>query len=108
MLYWKPYKHFFIHRDHHVWFDEYNYHISIEDKHNPCSLLLQQYPESHVQNSYLLNLIQCELDLTSTPFHDTIILTDEIELPPYDNKLCFNLLDDEYFTIPYITDKISN
>ena len=44
----------------------------------------------------------------STPFHDTTILTYEIELPPFVNKVGFNLLDDEDFAIPYITDKISN
>ena len=38
---------FFIHRAHHVWFDEYNYRFSIEDMHSPCSLLLQQDPEGH-------------------------------------------------------------
>ena len=32
----------------------------------------------------------------------------EIELPSSRNKVGFNLLDDEYFIIPYITDTISN
>ena len=31
-----------------------------------------------------------------------------MELPPSGNKVGFNLLDDEYFTIPYITDTIPN
>ena len=53
-------------------------------------------------------MIPCELDLTSTPFCDTIILTYEIKLPPFGNKIGFNLLDDEYFTIPYITFTISS
>ena len=75
ILYWKPYQTFLIHRAHHVWFNEYNYLLSIEYKHNPGYLLLQQYPESNVHNSDLLNLITCELDLTYTPFCDTKILT---------------------------------
>ena len=44
----RPY--FLIHRAHHVWFDEYNSRLYIEDKHNPGSLLLQQYPESLIHN----------------------------------------------------------
>ena len=36
------------------------------------------------------------------------MITYEIELPPSGKKVGFNLLDDEYFTIPYITDTISN
>ena len=38
----------------------------------------------------------------------TTIPTYEIELPPSGKKVSFNLLDDEYFTIPYITDTIPN
>ena len=48
---------FVIHREHHVWFDEYNYRLSIENNHTPGFLLLQQYPESLIHNSYRLNLI---------------------------------------------------
>ena len=99
---------FFIRRAHHVWLDEYNSRLSIEDKHTPGSLLLCQYPEIHTHNSDLLNLIPCELDLTPTPFIDTQIITYEIELPPSGKNVGFNLLDDEYFTIPYITDTIQN
>ena len=40
VLYWNPDQPFVIHRAHHVWFDEYNYHISVEYKHTPDSLLL--------------------------------------------------------------------
>ena len=47
-----------------------------------------------------------ELDLTSNPFSDTTIIIYEIELPPYGNKIGLNLLDDEYFTIPYVIDTI--
>ena len=36
------------------------------------------------------------------------MITYEIELNPYGNKIRFNLLDDEDFTIPYITDTIPN
>ena len=53
-------------------------------------------------------MIPCELDIRSTLFCDTKILTYEIELPPSGKKVVFNLLNDEYFTIPYITDTISN
>ena len=70
ILYWKPYQPFIIHRYHHVWFDEYNYCLSIEDKHTPGSLLLCKYPEGHIHDSDLLNLIPCKLDLTYTPFSD--------------------------------------
>ena len=37
-----------------------------------------------------------------------MILTYEIYLPPSGNKIGFNLLHDEYFTIPYVTDTIPN
>ena len=69
------------------WLDEYNYRPSIEDKHNPGSLLLWQDPESHIYYSDLLNLIPCELDITSTPFSDTTVITYEIELPPSGKKV---------------------
>ena len=108
IIYWKPYKPFVIHRSHHAWFDEYNYHLSIEDKHTPGSLLLQQDPESLLHNSDLINSISSELDIKSTIFCDTIILTYEIELTPAGMKIGFNLLDDEYFTITYVIDTIQN
>ena len=57
IIYWNPYQVFFIHRAHHVCCDEYNYRLSIEDMHSPCSSLLQQDPESHIYSSELLNLI---------------------------------------------------
>ena len=53
-------------------------------------------------------MIPCELDLTSTPFYDTKILTYEIELPPSGKKIDINLLDDEYFTMTYVIDTIPN
>ena len=108
IIYWKPYQPFVIHRSHHFWFDEYNSRLSIEDKNTPGSLLLWQDPEGHIQDSYLLNLIPCEIDLTSTPFSDTTIITYDIELPTSGNKVGFNLLDDEDFKIPYTTDTITN
>ena len=36
------------------------------------------------------------------------MITYDIELPSSGKKFGFNLLDDEYFTIPYITDTIPN
>ena len=36
------------------------------------------------------------------------MITYDIELPPYGKKVGFNLLDDEDFTIPFITDTIPN
>ena len=51
-------------------------------------------------------MIPCELDLISIPFCDIKILTYEIELPPAENKIGFNIQDDEYFTIPYVIDTI--
>ena len=53
-------------------------------------------------------MIPCELDITSTPFRDETIITYDIELPPSGKKIGSNLLDDEDFTIPYITDTIPN
>ena len=57
---------------------------------------------------YLLNVIPCELDLTSTPFSNTTIITYEIYLPPSGKENCLNLLDGEDFTIPYVADTIPN
>ena len=108
ILYWKPDQLFIIHRAHHVWFNEYNSRLSIEYKHTPGSLPLWKDPEVRIHDSDLFNLIPCELDLTSTPFSDEKIITFDIELPPSGMKIGFNLLDDEDFTIPYITDTILN
>ena len=104
----KPDQPFIIHIAHHVWFDEYNYRLSIEDNHTPGSFILWQDTESLIDDSDLLNLIPCELDLTSNPFSNDIIITYYIELPPSGKKIGFNLLNDEYFTIPYIIDTIPN
>ena len=108
ILYWKPYQHFVIHRAHHFWFDEYNSRLSIEENYTPGFLLLQKDPESHINNSQLLHLISFILDLKSTPFRDTTIITYEIELPSSGKKVGFHLPDDEDFKIPYITDTIPN
>ena len=78
ILYWKPDQPFVIHRAHHVLFDEYNYHLSIEENHTPGSLLIQQYTEIWVNNLDLLNIISCKIDLISTPFSGTKILVYEI------------------------------
>ena len=64
--------------------------------------------ENHIHNSDLLNLIPCDLDITSTPFSNTKMITYEIELPSAGKKIGFNLLDDNDFTIPYVTDTIQN
>ena len=53
-------------------------------------------------------MIPCELDLISTLFSNTKILAYEIYLPPSGNKISLNLLYDEYFTIPFVNDTISN
>ena len=53
-------------------------------------------------------MIPRELDITSTMFCDSTIITYEIELPLAGKKFGFNLLDDEEFTIPYVTDTIPN
>ena len=108
ILYWKWYQPYIIHRAHHVWFDEYNYCLSTEDKHTPGFLLIRKYPEGYIRDSDLLNLIPCELDLTSTPFSDETIITYDIELPPSGKEIGFNSMDDEDFTIHYITDTIPN
>ena len=75
ILYCNTYQFFVVHRAHNVWFDEYNSRLSIKDKHTTSSLLLQQYPESLVHISDLLNLTPCELDITHTPFSDTTTIT---------------------------------
>ena len=108
ILNWKSDQNFVIHRSHHIWFDEYNSRLSIEDNHTTGYLLPWQDPEGHIHDSDLLNLIPFELDLTSTPFWDTTIITYDIKLPPSGKKVGFNLLDDEDFKIPYITDTTPN
>ena len=87
-------------RAHHVWFDEYNSRLSIEDNHTRVSLLLRQDPEVHIHYSDLLNLITCEIDPTSTTFSAPTIITYDIDLLPSGFKIGFNLMDDKDFTIP--------
>ena len=82
--------------------------IHIIQAHSRFLTLLEIYYEGRIHHSDLLDLITRELDLTSTPFSDTKIITSNDELTPSVNKVGFNLLDDEYFTIPYITDTIPN
>ena len=48
----------------------------------------------------------CALNITSTPFFDTTIITYDIELLPSGNKVGLILLDYEYFTIPHDIDTI--
>ena len=45
IIYWNLDQNFNIKISHHDWFDEYNSCLSIQDKQNLGSLLLQQYPE---------------------------------------------------------------
>ena len=54
ILYCKRDHSFSIRGSHYSWFDEYNYHISMEDKHTPGSLPFQQYPDILLHNSYLI------------------------------------------------------
>ena len=108
VLYWNPDQNFSIYRSHNYCFDEYNSLLSMQDKHTTDYLPLQQNKESILYHSDLLNFIPSEIDITSTPFSDTIILTYDIELPLYGNKIGINLLDDEDFIIPYLIDTIPN
>ena len=108
ILYPNIYQTFINHRACHFWFDEYNSSLSIEDNNTPGYLHLQQDPESILHHLDLLNLIPFELYIRSTPFCDKTIVTYEIELPPAGKKIGFDLLDDEYFTIPCVIDTIPN
>ena len=47
---WNPDQYFVIHRAHHIWFDVYNYRLSIGHNHTTVSLLLQQDYESPIHN----------------------------------------------------------
>ena len=78
---------FFIHIAHHVWFDEYNHHLYIYDRHTSGSLLIQQHPESLIHNLELINLILCKLDLN--PLHSLIQQFSHMKLsyPLLDRKL---------------------
>ena len=78
VIYWKTDQPFFIYKSHYIPVDEYDHHPFIKDNHTPGCLPLQQDPETHIYNSYVLNFNPCELDITYTPFCDTIILTYEI------------------------------
>ena len=53
-------------------------------------------------------MIPFKIDITSTTFCDTTIITYENELPPSGKKLGFNLMGDADFTISYITGKTPN
>ena len=69
-------------------------------------IILQQDPESLIHNLDLINLVPCELGLTSTPFCDANIITYGLELPPAGNKIGFNLLDGGDFTTLYILHRL--
>ena len=53
-------------------------------------------------------MITCDLDITPTPFSNTTIIANENELSPVGKKIGLNILDDEDFTIPYVTYKKPN
>ena len=88
--------------------------ITVENKcysiWSDCRQRSEERLQSDMQSDDLdhINLIPCEIDPESNPFCDTKIFIYKIELPNSRNKIGFNLLDDEYFTIPYVIDKISN
>ena len=94
-LYWKPDQPYYIHRFYHAWFDKYNYRLSTEENHTPGSLLIQQDTESLIHDSDLLNLITCEIYLTSNKCFDATMTTYDIDTPPDGSIICFDLLDDE-------------
>ena len=71
-------------------------------------LPLQKYPKILIHNSNILNLIPCELDLKYNLCFDRTIITYEIQLSPSEKKVGFYLLDDKYFTFPYINYSIPN
>ena len=49
-IYCNPDQNFVIHRAHHVWFDDYNYRLYIEENNTPGSLLIQKYPKSLIHH----------------------------------------------------------
>ena len=53
-------------------------------------------------------MIPYDLDITSTPFCDTTIISYELDIPPSGIKIGLNLLDNNEFTIPYILDIVPN
>ena len=93
-----------------MWLDEYHSRLTTEEKHTPGLILLQDDTEGFLQqNPGKLNLIPCELDLSSTPFcYIETIITYEIELLPSGKKIGLNFMDDYDFTAPYILDAITN
>ena len=75
IIYWKLDQPFFTHRSHTVWFDEYNFRLSIEDNYTPGSLILQRGTESIVHHLDLINFITFEIYLASTPFSNRKTIT---------------------------------
>ena len=82
--------------------------VFTQDKSTTGSLHSQQDTEVLINNVYLINLVPCKLDLTSTPFLDSTIITYELDLPTAGKKNGFNLLEEKDFTIPFIIDAIPN
>ena len=56
----------------------------------------------------LVHLVACDLDITSTPFFDSTIITYKIQVTPFGKKIVYNLLNNYNFTILYIIDTLSN
>ena len=52
ILYWKPDQLFYINIHNHVWFYEYNYHVSYEDKNIPRPLQIQLDPYFFLQKNH--------------------------------------------------------
>ena len=55
-----------------------------------------------------MNLIPCELDISSRPFGYAILITYYIESPPSGKKIVLNFVEDDAFNIPYIIDTPPN
>ena len=66
-----------------------------EDKHIPGFLLTKQDPEIFLlQNNDQMNLVPCELDLSSISLGNAKIITYELWFPPTGKKIGFNFMDD--------------
>ena len=102
IIYWNPGQPLVIHISRHVWFHEYNYRLSIWDKHAASSLLLN--------NILKVSLV---IQTSSTWFYVKLILhLLRFVIQKFSHmKFIYLLLerkDYEYFKIPYVTDTIPN
>ena len=70
---------------------------------------LWKYPEEFIQKKpRQTSLVTYELSLSNATFADAKIVKYELALKPLGNKVGLNLMDDEYFIIPYIYNTIPN